>query len=150
MKKEKLLLVAAMALFATSALAATTSGQIAARQANFKAIARANKAINDELKKPAPSIKLLRANAAALEAAAGKVTMNFGKGTGAESGVKTAAQPAVWLKNSEFRGEAAKLQRATKALRSAAAGGKVDAVRAAMTTVGASCKSCHSTFRTKD
>lgn len=150
MQKRKIALIIASVTFGPALLAATISGQIEARQANFKQIGRFNKALNDELKKPAPSMSVIRTNALALEKAAIKVTQNLAKGSGKESGIKTAALPAIWQQPTEFKTRAANFQKAAKALRLSAASGKLASVRTGMAAVGPTCKGCHDTFKEKN
>lgn len=139
----------AAAMVAAPSIAAAPD-TIKARQDNFKSMARSVKLISDELKKDAPAFAVIRQQAAALEKKGARVARFFPQGTGPEAGVKTGALPAIWQQPTEFRTAAAGLNRATKGLRTAAAGTDVAIVRAAVgTTVGA-CKACHEKFRLDD
>lgn len=131
-------------------MAASPQQTISERQANFKVIGKSFKAMLDEGRKPAPSIAVYRANADALAKAATKVSNHFPKGTGPEAGVKTAALPAIWQKNAEFKGAAAKLVAASGKLNAAAKSGNIDATKAAVMGVGPTCKGCHDPFKAKD
>ena len=73
MKKHLALALAALAASGTvvSAIAATPAETVAARQANFKQMGRAMKAIGEELKKPAPDLAVIRTSAGSLNQAAG-------------------------------------------------------------------------------
>lgn len=130
--------------------AATPADVIAARQANYKAIGKANKAINDELRKSAPSMPVIQANAATLDTLAPKLTSWFPHGSGPEAGVKTAALPVIWQRIPEFRADAAAFASAAHTLRAAAATGDAGRVRAATAALGQTCRTCHETFRAKD
>lgn len=144
-----LAIFAAAATLAVPTIAAAPD-TIKARQDNFKAMGRSMKLIGVELKKETPAFVAIRREAAALEKAGARVARFFPKGTGPEAGVKTAALPAIWQKPPEFTTAAAGLNRATKGLRTAAAGTDVAKIRAAMgATVGA-CKACHEKFRRDD
>lgn len=146
---RKIALFAAAATLAVPTIAAAPD-TIKARQANFKSMAESVKLIFGELKKDAPAFAAIRQEAAALEKKGARVARFFPKGTGPEAGVKTGALPAIWQQPAEFRTAATGLNRATKALRAAAAGTDVAKVRAAVgTTVGA-CKACHEKFRLED
>lgn len=136
-------------LFVPAAAAANSAATIEARQANFKAIGRANKAIQDELKKPRPSIAVIRTNAASLERASQQIPRGFPAGTGPEAGVKTEALPAIWRDPAGFSEAAARNLAAVRALRVAADGGDLAGVRAAAGNVGPTCKGCHDQFRGK-
>lgn len=144
------MIFAAAALLALPTVAATPSATIKARQDNFKAMGRSMKLIGDELKKDAPAFATIRREAAALEKAGARVGRFFPKGTGPEAGVKTEALPVIWAKPREFSAAAAGLNRATKGLRTAAAGTDPGKIRAAMGATGAACKACHEQFRLDD
>jgi cytochrome c556 len=130
--------------------AATASDVVTARQSNYKQIGKANKAINDELRKSAPSMPVIQASAATLDTLAPRLTSWFPRGSGPESGVKTAALPAIWQRIPEFKTDAANFAAAAHTLRAAAASGDVNRVRAATAALGQTCRSCHETFRAKD
>lgn len=141
----------ALCLVALTGAATPTPTQIiTGRQANYKNIGKANKAINDELRKPAPSIAVIRANAAVLDIQAPRVPLWFPKGTGPEAGVKTAALPAIWQRNAEFLAAARTFAGAAHNLRAAAGKGDINAVRAATAALGQACRGCHEPFRAKD
>jgi cytochrome c556 len=136
--------------FATVALAATPQEVIQARQANFKAIGKANKAVQDELRKPAPNIALIRANARQLVNLSAQLPRWFPRGTGPETGVKTGALPAVWTKRAEFGTAAVNFNKAARSLEAAASQADVAAVIASGRALGPTCKGCHESFRAKD
>lgn len=136
----------AAAMVAAPSIAAAPD-TIKARQDNFKSMARSVKLISDELKKDAPAFAVIRQQAAALEKKGARVARFFPQGTGPEAGVKTGALPAIWQKPTEFSAAAAGLNRATKGLRTAAAGTDVAKVRAAFGATGGACKTCHESFR---
>jgi cytochrome c556 len=142
------MMVLALAL-APAAAMANAAAAIEARQANFKAIGRANKAIQDELKKPRPSVEVIRENAAALERAAQQIPRGFPAGSGPEAGVKTEALPAIWRDPQGFSEAAGRNLAAVRALRAAAEAGDLARVRAAAGDVGPTCKACHDRFRGK-
>lgn len=127
---------------ATQSIAAT-------RQAGFKKIAAANKAIGDELKKDAPSLEVVRANAPLLVEMAPQVRTWFPAGSGPETGEKTEALPAIWSQAPVFDARAQALIDASRALQTAADAGDLAAIRTTSAAVGASCKSCHTDFRAK-
>ena len=85
-----------VALIAVPAIAvAAVADVIKARQANFKKIGGAFKAINDELKKSEPSVAVLRANANVMNTAAIRNMKSFRKSTVPASGVKTTSLSAI-------------------------------------------------------
>ncbi len=144
-----LALAAAAGVALTSPAAANVAAAIEARQANFKAIGRANKAISDELKKPRPSLAVIRTNADALEQAARRIPAGFPAGSGPEAGVKTEALPAIWQDPRGFSEAASRNLAAVQALRAAARAGDLARIREAAGAVGPTCKGCHDSYRGK-
>jgi cytochrome c556 len=142
--------IGAVALLGSVAMAASVGDVIAARQASFKEVGKANKAINEELKKPDAAIAIVRANAAILLRSGDRALKGFARGTGPEAGVKTTALPAIWERPGDFRAGADKMIAAAKALNTAAARGDMAQVRAASAALGQTCKSCHTSFRARD
>lgn len=123
---------------------------IAARQAEFKRIGAANKAIGDQLKEAAPSAEIVRTNAALLASLAPQVQTWFPVGSGPVAGEETAALPAIWERSEEFNLRAADFVRAANALEAVASAGDPTQIRAASESLGETCKSCHSVFRAKN
>lgn len=150
MNKTLIAIVLAATVTATTAWAATPAETITARQNNFKQIGRAQKAISDELKKPAPSIAAIRASAQTMASLAPNVNRWFPRGSGPESGAKTAALPVIWQQVAQFNSRAGQLTNAVRGLQRAAASGNVNQVRAAFPAVGGTCKGCHDTFKGKE
>jgi cytochrome c556 len=142
--------VAGLLCCGIAAYAAAPADTIAARQANFKQMGKGMKAISEQLKAPAPASDAIKAGAAAIDQAAGKVAGYFPAGTGPASGVKTSALPAIWEKNDEFKADAAKLVKAAAALHAAADSGNIDQVKAQFMAVGGACKDCHQNFRARE
>lgn len=120
-------------------------GADSAREANFKQISKAKKAIDDELKKPAPAIEAIQANAKLIDTLAPQVPGWFPAG----SGTGTEALPAIWEKPAEFSKAAADFATAAHALQAAATAGDVAQITTAATSLGGTCKACHSKFREK-
>lgn len=150
MNKAIMGLSVGLALCAGAAYAASASDTIGARQANFKVIGKAFKALREGSGAASPDAAALRASADALARAAGKVHGYFPKGTGPEAGVKTAALPAIWQKPAEFQAAARKLESAANAAQSAAQSGNVASLRAALPGLGGACKGCHDQFKARD
>ena len=136
--------------FAVGAIAATPAETVKARQANYKQIGKAFKAVRDELKNPAPSIAVMQASGKTFDELAPKLPTWFPAGTGPEAGVKTEALPVIWQKNDDFKAAAAKFATAAHAFNLAAQSGNIDAVKAAVPGLGGACKNCHDTFKAKD
>lgn len=147
MKKLHVAACAAILFPAMTALAAGQNPAFKQRHDNFELMGKAMKGVFDEFKKPAADIAVIRANAKLLAQAAPKVGKHFPKGTGPEAGVKTEALPAIWEKPVEFKASANRLVGATSGLQAAAKLGDIAQIKAAAGAVGASCKSCHDSFR---
>ncbi|HEX3363952.1 cytochrome c [Phenylobacterium sp.] len=149
--------LAALGLAAGAALAAeppapgapsTPAGQaLMARQAHFRDQAAGFKAINDELKKDAPDKAVILANATKIKGTAAALPTWFPKGSGPETGLKTAAKADIWTDAEGFDKAATQLQTETVKLEQAAMGGDLDAIKAQDRAVGAACGACHSKYR---
>ena len=149
MKTSKLLILAALTLPATAmvAVAAAPADVMKARHHNFENMGRAMKSLFDELRKRAPNLRVLPANANTLAAATPRVATDFPAGTGPESRRKTHALPTIWQRPAEFAKAADAAVVATRALQVAAASGDVARIKAAAGQAGSTCKSCHDQFR---
>ncbi len=150
MRGRTLGLLMGLASVTTVAVAQTPQQTVQARQANFKAIGKATKAVMDETRKPSPDLGIVRANAAQLVTLSSQLPRWFPKGTGPEAGVKTGAKPDIWAKPAEFRTAAVNFNRAARALNAAATKGDGTATAAAARALGGTCKGCHDSFRAKD
>ncbi|HMT45075.1 MAG TPA: cytochrome c [Chakrabartia sp.] len=149
MKSRWMILGVATASMAAAAFAATPADVITGRQARYKDIAKASKAIQDELKKDAPNMAAIRANANSIATLAPKVVRWYPKGTGPEAGVKTEASPAIWSNWPGFKTKAVDFTKAAAGLKAAAAKGDAAQIKAAAGAMGGTCKGCHQDFRVK-
>jgi len=119
---------------------------IAARQANFKKMGGAMKALKDELAGGGDKAKMLAAarTIAAMARAQGPL---FPAGSGASAGVKTDALPAIWSQRAAFDGSARKLVADADKLVAVAASGDKGVIGAQFKVVGGTCSGCHRQFR---
>lgn len=145
-------LAAFIGLAATGGAIAQTAAQkaVTARQAGYKQMGAAFKAINDELKAGSPNAGAIAANAKKMSDLAGQVPGWFPKGSGPEAGVKTKAKPEIWSDAAGFAAAARALQPETVKLQKLAAAGDLDGVRAQVRAVGGACKQCHDKYRKAD
>lgn len=126
------------------AQAPTGAAAIADRKAAMKAIAGANKTVNDMNKGDVPF------DAAKAKAAFATMEQNFAKSktlypADSKTGGETAAQPAVWEKTADFMG---KLDSAIAVVKAAAAGSATEAAfKEQVKNVGATCGGCHKDYR---
>lgn len=139
-----------LAAAASAATAATSASMVESRQASFKQIGKANKAIQDELRSGDPSLATIRTNARQIATLGAKLESWFPKGSGKESGVETAALPQIWTKPAEFKSSAVKMRLASRQLRAAADSGDMAAVKSANGQLIGTCRGCHQTFRERD
>jgi len=143
-------LLAGAALAADPVLpaAATPAGQaLMARQAHFREQSAGFKAIGDELKKDAPDKAAIAANATKIKGTAEALPSWFPKGSGPETGLKTAAKADIWTDAEGFDAAATVLQTETVKLEQVAMGGDLDAIKTQYRAVGAACGACHAKYR---
>jgi cytochrome c556 len=146
--RPMLMMAACAALVAGGAIAvaASPAETIAARQASFKKMGGAMKALKDELGGGADKAKMLAA-ARTLASTARAQWVLFTPGTGPSSGVKTDALPAIWTQKSDFDAASAKLVAEADKLVGLAGSGNTAAVLAQFKVVGGTCAACHRQFR---
>ena len=132
---------------AQTRVAGTPAERIHARQANYKQMGGALKAINAELKGDAPSIDVIRQSSHLIVTYAPQVLRWFPRGTGAEAGVRTRAKPEIWSDAAGFRRRGAGLLVAARNLDAAARRGDLAAVRVAVPQLAQACSNCHDNYR---
>jgi cytochrome c556 len=140
----------AVALASNVAFAQDPAAIVKARQGHYKEIGKASKAIRDELMKPAPDIAVIRAAAKTIDTLAPQIPTWFPPGTGRDVVPKSEALPVIWQKPDEFKKDAAGLATAAHDFDLVGQSGRLDSVRAAYSTLGSACKTCHETFKAKD
>jgi cytochrome c556 len=142
-------LAAIIPALALAAPAATPSPQamIAARQAGFKKMGGAMKALNDQLKSGVPAKDVVENAARTVAATAREQAKLFPAGSGASAGVKTDALPNIWTDRAAFDALMVRLANETGKLQAVAAGGDAAAIAAQAKATGAACAACHRQFR---
>jgi cytochrome c556 len=120
------------------------------RQGNLRDMGAAFKAISDELKKNKPNILEVARYASSLQDLASTQKQWFPAGSGAESGVKTAAKAEIWSQPAVFLKWEDDLAAAIALLVKAAKAQDLDGVRQQDEQVGKACAGCHKTFRIKE
>lgn len=133
----------------TAALAAAPSPKaaIATRQAGYKKMGAAMKALNDQLKSATPAKAELVNAAQTLAMTARAQPALFPAGSGPAAGVATDALPNIWTERAAFDAQMAKMIAETGKLAGVANGGNADAIRAQAKAAGATCAACHRQFR---
>jgi len=138
------------AVAAGGALAQSAGAEaVKARQANFKQLGGAFKAINDQLKTDKPDLAVIKASARKMKDLAAQEATWFPAGSGPEAGVKTAAKPDIWSDAAGFAAGVKRLQAETTRLADAANSGSLDAVKAQVATTAKACGGCHDKYRLK-
>lgn len=134
-------------LFGATAAVAAPADAVHARVSGLRELGAAFKSMNDMLRGDAPAPILLQQTARQISNAAAEMQGWFPAGSGSEAAVKTAARPEIWNQPAKFKAaEDAFIAQAAK-LRTAADRGDLTALRTETRTLGATCKSCHDSFR---
>lgn len=128
-------------------MANAASDAVHTRVAGFRELGAAFKSVNDGLRGSEPQTILIQQSARQIRNAANAMPDWFPKGSGPESGEKTAAKPDIWTNPAKFKAAQAAFIGQAARLQVAANGGNVDAIRAEAVKLGATCKGCHDTFR---
>lgn len=131
------------------AVGGATPGGTAARERHqhFETVGRAFKGINDQLKRRPVNLVAVRNTTAVLATLASRTKTWFPAGSGPRDGVTTDALPAAWTNRAELDRKADAFAAAAGALATAAQGGDIPAIQAAVRATGETCKSCHDQFR---
>jgi len=146
--KHVLLGAAALAAIATAAYAQRPpSSVIQTRQAHYKQMGAAMKAINDQLRGGSPDLAAIRPRAALLAHYGVQVLRWFPRGSGPQAGVRTRARPEIWSDWAGFERAGARLLVAARAVNQAARRGDLAAVRAGMPALARACSGCHDDYR---
>ncbi len=148
----KMLPMLVMMVAGTAAIAGAASDVIAVRQAHYKDIGKAFKAINDTLKTGTPDLAVIKANAPVVTRLGQQQNKEnwFPAGTQAGQGLQTAAKAAIWQNLADFNAKRTDFANASSTYAAIAAKGDLEAIKAATANVGKTCKGCHETYRDQD
>jgi len=141
--------MAALAMAGSLAAAPAPSPQdiVAMRQAGFKKMGAAMKALNEQLKSSAPAKGVIVAAAQTIAPTAREQAKLFPAGSGPAAGIKTDALPNIWTDRGTFDAQMNKLLAETAKLVSVTNSGDMDAIRAQAKATGGICAGCHRQFR---
>ena len=140
-----------LAAISGAALAAASAADvIKARQAGYKQLGGAFKALGDQLNSPSPDKAQVAALSKRVNEIAPQIAGWFPAGSGPEAGVKTRAKADIWKKRGEFDADAKALTVETAKLAALGAKGDIDAAKAQFKVVGGKCGGCHTPFREKE
>jgi len=140
-------LAMAGSLAATPAAAPSPQNAIAVRQAGFKKMGAAMKALNEQLKSNAPDKSAMVAAAQTIAPTAREQAKLFPAGSGPAAGIKTDALPNIWTDRGTFDAQMNKLLVESAKLVAVTNGGDTDAIRAQAKATGGVCAGCHRQFR---
>jgi cytochrome c556 len=116
------------------------------RHEKYETLGDAMKVVSRELKGDSPDLAAVRKNAGIIAAFAPQIPSLFPPGTGPEAG-KTEAKAEIWQKPDDFLAKSRDFTAAANAFNATAQGSDVAAIRAAMGTMGKTCKACHDLYR---
>jgi cytochrome c556 len=134
-------------LAAAPAPAPTGKAAVAARQAGYKKMGAAMKALNDQLKTDAPAKPVILDAARTVAVTAREQPRLFPAGSGASAGVPTDALPAIWTSRADFDAKMADLLTESAKLQTVAATGDIAAIRVQAKATGGTCAACHRAYR---
>lgn len=123
---------------------------IEGRQSALRDIGAAFKGITDELKRPTPSLPIIRQYAHQIDDLSKHQQRWFPAGTGPESEIETAARPEIWKQPAEFKAAQKTFGEQALKLAQVADGNDLGAIKAQWQALGKTCKGCHEKFREKD
>lgn len=131
---------------ASAAWADTAADAIAQRQAGYKAIGAATGDIKKAME-AGGDLTAVAAKAEVVSAFAKRIPALFPAGSGAESGVKTRALPAIWQNKSDFEANAGILGREADKLAAVLKANDKASVAAAFAAMTGECGACHRPYR---
>jgi cytochrome c556 len=143
-------LALAAATLADAAAAPSATATIAAREAGFKKMGKAMKALSEQLKSSAPSKPAMVTAAQIIASTARGQGRLFPAGTGPAPGVKTEALAAIWTDKADFDAKMGQLVTESAKLEAVAKTGDAAAIGAQMKATGATCGACHRKYRADD
>ncbi|GFE85247.1 c-type cytochrome [Steroidobacter agaridevorans] len=148
----RLLMIAACAVAGSVAADEELDPQpvIEGRQSALRDIGAAFKGITDELKKPTPSLPMIRQYARQIDELTKYQQGWFPAGTGPESDIQTAARPEIWQQPAEFKTAQKIFGEQAFKLAQVADSNDPGAIKAQWQALGKTCKGCHEKFREKD
>lgn len=123
---------------------------VAVRVNAYRETGSAFKTINDQLKSGAPLKIMMRTSARTIAATARDQYGWFPAGSGAETGLKTKAKPAIWADAAGFHEAQARLQREADLMTKVVETGDAAAMQKQARALGQACQACHQKYRAED
>lgn len=134
-------------LTAATPAALSPQAAITARQAGFKKMGAAMKALNEQIKSDTPAKDVMAVAARTIAVTAREQPGLFPAGSGSSAGIPTDALPNVWSDRATFNAQMNQLLAESGKLMSVAAGGDAAAIKVQAKATGAVCGACHRQFR---
>jgi cytochrome c556 len=108
------------------------------------------KTINDQLKSGAPVKIMMRASARTISNTARDQYNWYPAGSGAETGLKTKAKPAIWSDAAGFRAAQDRFAREADLMSKVVDTGDAAAMQKQAKALGQACAACHQKYREED
>jgi cytochrome c556 len=123
---------------------------IKARQAGFKELGGASKAVRDGFAASEMPMAIMQQSANKFKATAAAMPRWFPAGSGGTATLKSAAKPEIWSKPADFRTALNNFSTQANAFHAAVATGNADNIKAAFRSLGGTCKGCHDQFKVEE
>ncbi len=117
------------------------------RQALYREIGTAVKAIRDETRKSAPMNFVIKSSVKRIASGLREVQPMFPEGSGPEAGIETKALESIWKNKAEFESRYTKAIEQADKLVLVAKQKDMKKTRAQLKSLGRECKGCHDKFR---
>lgn len=152
----KLRVMSMVAAGAVLAIAGTAWAQLNPKDAvgvrinAYRENGAAFKTINDQLKSGAPVKIMMRASARTISNTARDQYNWYPAGSGAETGLKTKAKPAIWSDAAGFRAAQDRFAREADLMSKVVDTGDAAAMQKQAKALGQACAACHQKYREED
>jgi cytochrome c556 len=123
---------------------------ILARQAGYKELGAASKAVRDGFAASELPMAAIQQSANKIRTTAQAMPSWFPANSAPRAGLKTAAKPEIWSKPAEFRTALTNFSTQANAFHAAVATGNADNIKAAYRALGGTCKGCHDQFKVEE
>lgn len=140
----------AVGALAAAPVSAGVPETVRSRIESYRELGAAFKSVNDSLRGDEVQTVLIGQAARQIRNAAQGQYLWFPAGTGPQAGLKTKAKPEIWAQPAKFKAAQDAFAKAATAFQQAVAGRNPAAIRLQAKALGATCKSCHDSFRTRE
>ena len=147
---KRLCLVTLLAAIAATPLSAGAPEIARSRIESYRELGAAFKTVNDSLRGDEVQTVLIGQAARHIRNASQGQYGWFPAGSGPQAGVKTKARPEIWTQAARFKAAQDAFAKAASDFQKAVASRNPATMRAQAKALGASCKGCHDSFRTRE